>query len=450
MTGVRSGGPATEERRGRGDRSPMNPAPEVKVHRSITKALKLFDADRFRWLDEAAAAGPVVALRMGPVKTWVVSDPEVARTILVGEGTQWMRPPATLVPIRIGVGENLFTQSDKAWARLQPQVAPAFRKKALEERLAGIDAIVDEEARAIPLDTEVDLDLAMGRIALRLAAWMLLGEELAPDRAEEIAHNQREVVRWVGVQLGKLTGFLPIAIGERSRVMRRHRAVLDAYADEVIARTQRSARTDDDVLGALLHARPGGKPLAPDELRTHVLGLFLAGNETTGAALSWTLVHAARSPEEWEKVRADPGASALPFINETLRLSPAVWGIPRVPNRAGVTVSAAGTTTRIRRGQLATIYLRGINRDATIWADPMRFDPARHGTGDKDQARALIPFGLGPRGCIGQHLALAEMRAVVPAFAARGDVTIDGPVREDPGFATRIAGGLRGRLTAPR
>ena len=87
---------------------------------------------------------------MGPVTTWVVTDAEVARTMLVPEGASWQRPPALAVPIRIGVGENLFTQSDKAWARLQPAVAPSFRKKALETRLAGIDAIVDELVNAIP------------------------------------------------------------------------------------------------------------------------------------------------------------------------------------------------------------------------------------------------------------------------------------------------------------
>src|SRR5579862_417840 len=103
--------------------------PQVKIHRSITKALRLFDADRFRWLDEAAALGPLAALRMGPVKTWVVTDADVARKMLVTDSGSWMRPPATLVPIRLGVGENLFTQSDKSWARLQPAVAPAFRKK---------------------------------------------------------------------------------------------------------------------------------------------------------------------------------------------------------------------------------------------------------------------------------------------------------------------------------
>src|SRR4029077_11361776 len=101
--------------------------------------------------------------------------------------------PALLAPIRVGFGENLFTQPDKTWMQLQPSVAPAFRKKALESRLADLDALIQSEVDAIPCDATIDLELAMGRIALRAAAWVLLGEELDQARAEEIAHHQREV-----------------------------------------------------------------------------------------------------------------------------------------------------------------------------------------------------------------------------------------------------------------
>jgi cytochrome P450 len=425
----------------------MGDVPELKVHRSVTKGLKLFDADRLRWLDEAAAIGPLVGLRMGPVTTFVVTDAEVARTMLVPEGSSWQRPPALAVPIRVGVGENLFTQRDKAWARLQPAVAPMFRKKALEARLGEIDAIVDDLVRAIPTEETVDLELAMGRIALTLAAWVMLGDHLDATRAEEIAHHQREVVGWVGRQVGKLNGIVPFAIGAPAREMKRHREVLRRYADEVITRAKAADRADD-VLGALMNARPSGKPLTPQQLRGHVLGLFLAGNETTAAALSWALVHAGQRPEAWGRVRNDPASQTLPFLTETLRLTPAVWGIPRTPNRAGVTLTAAGATTRVRRGQLATVYLRAINRDPKTWPEPLRFDPARHEPAGKEQQRALLPFGLGPRGCIGQHLAMAEMNAVIPALARRGDITVEGEVVEDASFALRIRGGLHGRFTS--
>jgi cytochrome P450 len=138
----------------------------------------------------------------------------------------------------------------------------------------------------------------------------------------------------------------------------------------------------------------------------------------------------------------------LSFATESLRLNPAVWGIPRTPNRAGASLAAGGITTRVRRTQLANIYLRGINRHPKMWPDPLVFDPSRHDGDDKEARRALIPFGLGPRGCIGQHLALAEITAALPVLARRGDIVINGAVTEDAGFALRIKGGLRGRFTA--
>ncbi len=290
----------------------MGAVPELKVHRSVFKALKLFDADRLRWLDEAAALGPVVVLRMGPVRVWVVSDPEVARSMLVTDSGSWMRPPATVVPIRMGVGENLFSQPEKDWAELQPWVAPAFRKKALEPRLADLDAIIGDEVTSIPntaTDSVVDLELAMGRIALRAAAWVLLGERLVGAQAEEIARHQREVVRWVGMRLGQFTGFLPIAAGADAREMKRHRAVLDAYADDVIVALGPETTEVMRVTTCSARCSPPdlrGRPLSPGQLRSHVLGLFLAGNETTAAALSWAVVHGAHHPDEWAKVRLDP------------------------------------------------------------------------------------------------------------------------------------------------
>jgi cytochrome P450 len=425
----------------------MGRPPEIKVHRSITKALQLFDADRLHWLDAAAAEGPLVALRLGPVTTWVVTDPELARTILVSDGSSWSRPPATRAPIQVGVGENLFSLPDKEWARVQPLVAPALRRRALEPRLAEIDGFIDDDFGALPRDATIDLELAMGCIALRVSAWVLLGDRLDPGRAQELAHHQREIVRWIGLQLGRINGFLPFAFGARARAMRQHRAVLDQYADEVIAKAQR--RNDGALLGALVRAQPSGQTLTREQLRGHVLGLFLAGNETTAAALSWVLVHAAQNPAEWDLVRSHPDARTEPFLTETLRLTPAVWGIPRTPNRSGVTLSVDGVTTRVRRGQLATIYVRGLNRDADRWPDPLRFDPSRHLGETKERSRALIPFGLGSRGCIGQHLALAEMRAILPALAQLGAVTVDRTIVEDASFALRVSGGFSGRFTGP-
>ena len=178
-----------------------------------------------------------------------------------------------------------------------------------------------------------------------------------------------------------------------------------------------------------------------------MLGLLLAGNETTAAALSWALVHAARDPEAWAKVRDEPDTQTTPFLDESLRLTPAVWGIPRTPTKAGVTVTANGVTSHVRRGEVTTVYLRGINLDPKCGPIRQRFDPSRLHLDNKERQRSLLPFGLGPRGCVGQHLAMAEMRAVLPVLARHGDIAIEREITENPSFALRAKPAPTGRFT---
>ena len=212
-----------------------------------------------------------------------------------------MRPPATLAPIRVGVGENLFTQSDKNWAKVQPFVAPAFRRKALEPRLADIDALIDDEVERDPARHRQSIsNSSMGRIALRLAAWVLLGEELdaaAPTRSRVI--NARSSAG-SACDSGSSPASYRSRSARRAQAMKQHRAALDAYADEVIARAQAASARRRRRARRTARARgPAGTRSTPEELRGHVLGLFLAGNETTAAALSWALVHGAQHPDEW-------------------------------------------------------------------------------------------------------------------------------------------------------
>jgi cytochrome P450 len=382
-------------------------------------------------------------LQFGPSTVVVVTDAEVARSMLVTDSARWSRPPAMRLPVRMGVGENLFTQSDRKWARVQPKVAPAFRGRALAGPLERLDEIVASELATVPVGVEIDLELVMGRIALVIAAWVFLGERLASSQAERLADHQREVVAWVGRRLGALSSAIPVAFGPEVRAMRVHRLALEQYVDGVIERSTDEGRADSGVIGALQSVRIAGRPLSPREVRSHILGLLLAGNETTAAALSWMLVHGARNPDEWTRLRTEPDRASA-FVAEALRISPPAWGLTRTPSTGGVRLQAGSESVRVRRPGVVTVYLRGIHRDPTLWNEPNRFDPDRHVDPTRAQDRGLIAFGLGPRGCIGQHLALAELHALGPALARHGRVILTTDIEEDASFALRSKHGLRG------
>ncbi len=426
----------------------MKSLPTLRIERSLLGSLRAFSEDRLRYLDEAAALGPVTALRFGPSAVYVVSDAELARRILVTESASWTRPPAMRHPVRLGVGENIFTQAERAWSRSQPIVAPAFRGRALASRLEAIDDLVESELSGVARDEEIDLELLMGRLALVIAAWVFLGARLESERARVLADHQREIVAWVGHRLGALSSGIPIAFGAGARRMRAHRRVLESAVDDIIDGTGNDGAVDGTVLARLGAAHVNGRSLKRSEIRSHVLGLLLAGNETTAAALSWLLVEGAAHPTHWARLRHHPELADA-FVAETLRLRPPAWGLIRTPTRGGVTLPGALGPVRVRRPTVVSIYLRGILRDPATWPDPERFDPDRHPADDPAQARNFIPFGLGPRGCIGQHLALAELRTIVPALARLGNVAISSSIDEDASFSLRPKGGLRGRFTAP-
>ena len=84
-----------------------------------------------------------------------------------------------------------------------------------------------------------------------------------------------------------------------------------------------------------------------------------------------------------------------------------------------------------------------------LWADPKRFDPSRFESPDPEQQQSLLPFGLGPRSCIGQHLAMAELVALLPLLARRGDITLDHEPQEDAQFALRPRDDLIVRFETP-
>ena len=418
--------------------------PVLRIPGSTRRAAATFNDDRFAWNDRAAALGPVSQLRLGLIRIWIVTDPDVARTMLVGDSADWRRPAQARTPIRLGVGENLFTQSEKAWATLAPALSPAFRRRSLEPRLAQMPFLIDRQLATLDTKNAVDIVALTGRMAVSIAAFALFGFDLSPTQAAMLATHQYEVVTWVGNRIGSMMNTVPFSFSSSAREMRTHRAELAHFATEVLAHGRARIEPADDVLDALLGARPNGEALSDKELIGHILGLLLAGNETTALALAWAVVHGAHNPKEWARLRHDPSA-AEPFITESMRLSPAVWGFARQARR-GATVGGhrTGWNTLI-----SVVYLRGMNRRADLWEAPLVFRPSRHVEADTAQKRALLSFALGPRMCIGMHLAMAEMTAVLPAIARLGDIVLDSSPVADPHFATRAKGGVIARFVEP-
>lgn len=219
------------------------------------------------------------------------------------------------------------------------------------------------------------------------------GEDVGDHRRGSCAHRPRYRRRFVDATTGT----------RRAHTRRRRGKPVHAIRQEVGAApaTRRACVSEEGARSAPVgdgrdHRRRGARDSARRDNRPR----------TTGAALAWALVHGANAPEAWSRVRTEPERYTLPFLTESLRLNPAVWGIPRTPNRSGVTVASAGITTRVRRGQLATVSRRNGRRELECHGgsgmevlDQLRGDPI------PSRAGCVVQLAIGSRDSIRDDVA---------------------------------------------
>jgi cytochrome P450 len=227
------------------------------------------------------------------------------------------------------------------------------------------------------------------------------------------------------------------------------REAIDAYVAGAIARRRSGEVAADDVLAVMLRARPegGGAGMSDADARDEVVSLLLAGRGTITAGLAWTWFLLARNPEVESRVHAEvdglgrefPEAAdldRLPFIravwDEALRVYPPSWVLRRK--------AAAGATAgdvSMPEGSTILVNVFGLHRDPRSFDDPGAFRPERFLDG-RPPPFAYLPFGAGPRGCIGYHFASMEAVLLVAAIASRWRLGLVDPPAAEPRFARSI------------
>ncbi len=396
--------------------------------------------------------GDVASFRLGVLRCCLVNRPDLIEELLVE------RDPDVLKPwderqLGVALGQGLLTGSGERWRRQRRLVEPAFRGERLRKYAESMERIADEAADRWPPGVEIDVHAEVQRITLAIVAETLFGADLAP-RAQEAA-------RAFGVLTDRferlLTGWLPIPLAARTPGNARlHKAVerLDEIAGEMVE--SRRASEGGDLLSALVGVRDAaGRGLVDRELREIVITLLAAGHETTALAIAWAIHLAALHPEvddrlaeEARGVSGSDAAGRLPFarvvVRESLRLYPPAWGIGRETTRA---IELDGHW--IGSGTQVYVVPWVTHRDPRWFPEPERFDPDRWADGaPAESARAWIPFGAGPRGCVGSGFAMIEAPLVLSTLVRRWRfVPVQGhPIELQPAITLRPRHGIRMRI----
>ena len=403
--------------------------------------------------------GPVFATGAGPLKyVWLIG-PDAHRQLFVDiERFSWRE---VTKPVMVVDGETAVVVSDgEDHERRRRIVQPAFNIRRIERH---IPLMVEEVRRTLAgwtagdhLNAYEELRACIRRIVIRA----LFGDRLS-DRADELGDRLQPALDFVDRPLPHVKINVPGTPWHRARVARRR---TDKLVFAEIAARRRDGGTDDesDVLSWLLAASDpegDGARLSDQEVRDQVVSLIAAGYETTSAAVGWTVWAALANPGVWEQLRAEVGDQSIDadrlrtmayldgVVSESLRL----WPPGAVAGRHLLQpIDAAGV--RIPAGVIALYSPYVTQRLPELWPDPLAFRPARWDNGVPSYVEPVplsyLPFGAGPRRCIGFAFALTEIKVLVAEVVRAADLellTVDEPATESVA-SMRPKGGVAVRV----
>lgn len=389
--------------------------------------------------------GPVCGLGAGPLRMVVVGSPKLIRELLMQPNDRF-RWDTRLSSFPFVVGKRTMIASDGPdHRRRRGAVQQAFGRRRLNRWIPMIvertDAAIDELLTARDDHSPIDLYPVGRRLLIELVVRALFGERLVQHTAEidtRFARSQRYLSSPLYRQIPH-----PFPFTLRAGV-RHDRNALDALIDTAIAdsRSRPSPVAVETEGGDVLDALVLREELSDAEIRDQVKSLIGAGYDTTASSLAWILWEATTHPRLWQRLRDEadnvfgpPGGQREPddqtlaslelanrTMRESLRLHPAS-GVGAREAATDVTVGAHSIPKRTL--VLWSPYLAG--RDPETWADANRFDPDRF-LGLDEVQRAIaddgwVPFGRGPRMCVGFALAQMELTLIVARLAHRLDLS---------------------------
>ncbi len=382
----------------------------------------------------------LVHFRIGGRHQYLVFRPEDAKYILQENNRNYGRSPAFEV-LKIFLGNGLLTSEGNFWRRQRRLAQPAFHRQKL---VALAQTMIDEttawidELKHLDRQQPVNISQAFMDVTMRIVCKTLFGADvmgkldglsLALDTLNYMANDRL-------LSIVRFPLHWPTPANLR---FRQAGAQVDSFIYGVINQRRQQADDRDDLLGMLLAAEEEetGERMSDQQLRDECVTLFAAGHETTSVSMAWTLYLLSQHPMVLAKIKAEskavlgdetsptPGAFrsltyTMQVIQESMRLYPPAW----IMSRLALTDDHLGPYT-IPVGSTALIAPYLLHRDPVNWPDPERFDPDRFApNGPRDQLHpyAYLPFGGGPRLCIGNQFALMEMQILLGMVVREFDI----------------------------
>jgi cytochrome P450 len=406
---------------------------------TVNMLLRQRDPPRF-YLELARRFGPVAYFKFGPVRSYLVSDPELIRDVFVTHAKRFGRPLGAKILRNMMLGNGLLTSDGELHLRQRRMMQPAFHRKRIAGYADTMVRISQEHAdrwAALPAGTTLDIAQEMMHLTLAIVGKTLLDADVLRD-APEVGQAMDTLIHAFDRTMSPMhliLGRLGLRSNEDFFAARRS---LDAIIFRIIDERRQQPGDRGDLLSMLMSAQDDEaldaeqRHMSNQQVRDEAMTLFLAGHETTALALTWTFMLLSQHPEvlaklqqEWAQVLQGrlPGfedLAALRYteqvITEVLRLYPPAWLVARATVHPH---QLAGYALEPRSGVLVSPYV--VHRDPKLYPDPLSFKPERWTPEFKAglPKLAYLPFGGGNRVCIGEGFAWAEAILVLATLGQR-------------------------------
>lgn len=339
----------------------------------------------------------------------IVSGPEANRYVLVTarHRLSWRMERDPVVRL---LRHGVLVEDDESHDRLRHALSPPLHRAAVRSHVAAMWRSAEQVASTWPSGGRVDMLVEMRRVTLLILVETLFGFDLAPD-LDRLWPNILRLLAYIS------PGPWIVWPGAPRWGYDRSQRVVDKYLYGLI-RQRRLAPEGDTMLSRLVR----DPSMTDDLIRDQMLTMLIAGHDTTTALLAWTLCLLGQHPQTLERVRREvdsvlsdepPAPETIDqmhflesVVHESLRLYPPI----HLGNRRVVEGDNADGLQAGRR-VLYSIYLT--HRDPRHWPEPDRFDPDRFASHPAPSAYVYVPFGGGPRNCIGAYFGLIESKAVL-------------------------------------
>jgi len=383
------------------------------------------------------------------VIVWV-SDPALIEEVLLQAVDRFPKTELEKRVFQHTLGDGILTSQGASWRWQRRTAAPLFRPADLSGLVPIMTkAAEDQVARWRTSDPGAvhAIDRAMTETTFHvISATMFAGS--ADAEAAAILKSADTALATISWDIAAAMLRLPAWMWYPGKFKRRRAArTLRAAVATILARRRAAGLEGDDLLARLARAQDPetGEPMSEKQLIDNLVTFLAAGHETTAKALTWTLYLLARAPEWQERILAEIDAvvgkeavsaehlERLPVTRAVLKEAMRLYPPAPIMTRLAAQDMTLGPAT-IKAGTLIVIPIFAVHRHRKLWEDPDRFEPARFAPErEAKYARTqFMPFGFGPRTCIGGTFAMMEGGAILATLVRRARFEWDGVHAPEP------------------